>query len=239
VWDEKKRTANYDNLTWVKDQDYLKHIVKMCDLKKGMKVCDVGTGTGVVAEALSHSGAHVDAIDNSKVMLEMAKRNRSADNITYMLEDIQTYGPENTYDRVVARMVFHHVDDDKKAIQNCMKMLKPDGRLIIAEGTPPRGAKHFFTKMMAIKEKRRTYDVDDLVVLMDGFKKVDLDIFVTKDMSIKNWLDNSGLKPHEISEIKRLHIGAPKHVCKAYNMRLKDADIIMDWEITVISGVKA
>ena len=238
MWDENQRTKGYDNLAWVKEEDYMKHIIRMCDLKKGMKVCDVGTGTGIVAEYLSKSGAHVDAIDNSRVMLEMAKKNRSAQNITYMLEDIQNYSPANLYDRVVARMVFHHVDDDKKAIANCMNMLKPGGKMILCEGTPPRGAKRFFTNMMAIKEKRRTYDVDDLVVIMEGFSKVDIDIFVKKDMSINNWLDNSGLLPKDVSEIKKLHIGAPKHVCKAYNMRLKDADILMDWEITVISGVK-
>ena len=44
------RSANYDKLYWVNNQDYLDAIIKVGELKKNNIVLDVGTGTGIVSQ---------------------------------------------------------------------------------------------------------------------------------------------------------------------------------------------
>ena len=44
------RSANYDKLYWVTNQDYLDAIIKAGELKKNNIVLDVGTWTGAVPQ---------------------------------------------------------------------------------------------------------------------------------------------------------------------------------------------
>ena len=64
------RSENYDRLYWVKNQDFMKAIIKAGELKKNNIVLDVGTGTGTVAQEVKKYVDHVVAIDISHSMLK-------------------------------------------------------------------------------------------------------------------------------------------------------------------------
>jgi len=57
-------------------------------------------------------------------------------------------------------------------------------------------------------------------------------------MSINNWLENSGLPFRNIDIIKKMHYDCDNLVKRAYNMKFKNNDILMEWKFSVVAGIK-
>lgn len=242
IW--KVRSKVYDQLDWTRRQEYMSAILTACDLKSDSRCCDIGTGTGVVAYALSNYCDLIDAIDNSFDMLKIAREKHDKSGISYHHADAENmvgmgFVP-NMFDVIVARMVFHHIKHPVKAMEECKMVLKPGGKLVISEGVPPVGAKHFHTQFLTKKEDRNIFSVDDLISLFEhaGFKDIDFKIHKMKDVSIKNWLENSGLPKEKQDELYKMRLDSPKYAQKAENMRIHDGDILTDWFFAIVSGVK-
>ncbi len=235
-----ERAKDYDNLKWVWNYEYLDKLIKVCDVKKSHTVIDMGTGTGAVASCIAPYSKEVVAVDSSEEMLKEAREHFATIdpvNITYKQHDI-TDDLGVVADCIVARMVLHHIMDNTWAVIDLWKQeLKPGGKLVIAEGVPHEGIEDFFTKVFEKKEKRKVFLPGELVAFLDDMKDITLDIIPQPDMSLNNWLNNSGVEGDK-EEIFAMHVDAPAYVKKAYNMRFKDGDIIMDWRTAIVSGVK-
>lgn len=241
TWDGKLRAPNYDKLEWTDREKYLSLLIKSCNLKSKYHVCDVGTGTGKVAEELAKYCFKVTGIDTSGEMLDIARKKRNKSNISYENIDAEKISyPDNSFDAVVSRMAFHHIDNQNKAIKECVRILKPGKNFVISEGVPPPGARHFYTEMFKLKEKRRTYTIDDLVELLQygGLIGIEIKIHKIPRVSISNWLANSGLPKKICDKIYNMHLDCEDFIKKTYNMEIVSGDIIMDWTSAIISGVK-
>ncbi len=241
TWDGKLRAPNYDKLEWTDREKYMSLLIKACNLKSGYHVCDVGTGTGKVAEELAKYCNRVTGIDTSNEMLEIAQKKRNKSNISYENINAEKISfKDDFFDSVVSRMAFHHIDNDNIAIKECMRVLKPGKKFVISEGVPPPGARHFYTEMFKLKEKRRTYTIDDLVELLQygGLIGIEIKIHKIPGVSISNWLINSGLSKEISEKIYNMHLDCDDYVKKAYNMEIVSGDILMDWTTAIISGVK-
>ncbi len=241
TWDGKLRAPNYDKLEWTDREKYMGLLLKVCNLKSNYHVCDVGTGTGKVAEELAKYCAKVTGLDSSDEMLEIAQKKRNKSNIFYENINAENISfQDDCFDAVVSRMAFHHIDDHEAAIKECIRVLKPGKKFVISEGVPPPGARHFYTKMFKLKEKRRTYTIDDLVELLEHGGLIDIEIRIHKisSVSISNWLGNSGLSKETCDKIYNMHLDCEDYVKKAYNMEIVSGDILMDWTTAIISGVK-
>ena len=216
-------------------------LISACNLKSNFHVCDIGTGTGKVAEELAKYCTKVTGIDSSNEMLEIAKTKRNKANIFYdfMNAENMTY-EDNTFDAVVSRMAFHHIDNQDTAMRECVRILKPGRRFVISEGVPPPGARHFYTEMFKLKEERWTYAIDDLVELLEhgGLNNLEITIHKISNVGISNWLGNSGLPKETCDKIYNVHLDCEEYIKKAYNMKVIDGDIIMDWRTAIVSGVK-
>ena len=145
-----------------------------------------------------------------------------------------------TFDLVTARMCFHHIVHQDKAIKECVRVLKPSGKFVISEGIPPPGARKFYTEMFKLKEKRRTYTIDDLVELLEngGLKNITVEIHKMPTASLNNWLANSGKDKITCKKIYDVHVDCEEYVKKTYNMKMLDGDLFMDWLIAIVSGEK-
>ena len=235
------RAPKYDNLEWTNRDEYMETFLKMCDLKSSFDTCDVGTGTGIIAHALAHYCKKVKAIDLSESMLNIAESKRRLKNIYYEIMNAEKIQYDsNTFDCVTARMCFHHITHQNNALQECVRILKPGGKFIISEGIPPPGTRKFYTDMFKLKEKRRTYTIDDLVELLEyaGLQNVVIQVHKMPSVSINNWLENSGKDKNTCKRIYDKHLDCEEYIKKAYNMKILNGDIFMDWLIAIVSGIK-
>ncbi len=235
------RAKNYDKLEWANRDKYMETFLRICDLKSNFYACDVGTGTGIIAHALSQYCKRVEAIDMSEAMLQIARTKRQKNNISYRLMNAENMEFESElFDCVTARMCFHHITHQDKTMRDCVRILKPGGKFVISEGIPPQGAREFYTEMFKLKENRRTYTVDDLVELLrqGGLREIMIEVHKMPSVSINNWLSNSGLDETTCKKIYDMHVDCEEYVKRAYNMRMLDGEIFMDWLIAIVSGVK-
>jgi SAM-dependent methyltransferase len=235
------RAASYDRLFWTKDASYIDEIVRMGGLRHGHTVLDVGTGTGAVAREIRKYVSHVVAVDISDSMLSHGDWT----GISAIKWDIgNSFFARGVFDRVFARMVFHHILDNlDRAVLRCFDVLKDGGRIVVAEGIPPSGSEvvvHWFTEMFRHKEERRTFTVDALrrCLVRNGFSNVRARIHTMRHFSVRNWLENSGLERKKQDTILALHLNAPAEVQKAYRMQFVDGDCLLQTKNAIVVGTK-
>jgi len=237
----KIRSANYDKLFWVNDLSYIDIITKLAMLKKDDIVLDVGCGTGVVTNIVKPLVKHVVGIDISDAMLEKGKWN----GISIVKWDIsEVLFATNIFDKILARMVFHHIRDNlDNVLSNCYNLLKNEGLIVIAEGVPPTDDDeivNWYTEMFKFKEERRTFRSNEIAQYLkkNGFLDIKQLVYVMKKFSVKNWLKNSGISKGNQNKIMEMHLKAPQEVKDAYDMRIVKDDCLIRTKNIVIVGKK-
>lgn len=233
-----RRARTYDNLDWPSSQQYLAAMVGACGPAK--RALDVGCGTGKVARAVAQRALEVVGIDTSAAMLARAQ---VPDNVQLVQADVRNlqHWPDGDFDCITARMVFHHVLTGlPAAIRECWRVLRPGGRLVVAEGVPPHPAmRDWFAAMMAHKERRHTFLEGDLAqMLLARFDQVHLLRLVLPDMSLRNWLENGGVPAGKRRAIWEAHAGLDAAGRRYYNLREVEGDMLMDWAVCIAVGVK-
>ncbi len=118
-----------------------KGFIQKSGIKPGMKVLDIGCGTGIMscwlAEQVGSTGKVV-AIDNNIHTLMAAKvraTDKKLDNLQFHLlsaYDISTL--KEHFDLVYCRFVLHHLNKPTSVIQQIYEILKPGGIYIAEEG---------------------------------------------------------------------------------------------------------
>jgi ubiquinone/menaquinone biosynthesis C-methylase UbiE len=201
---------------------------------------DVGTGTGIVLHAIAPLVNEIIGLDISQAMLE---HSNWQDNKYFVRRDIRdAFFNESIFDRVVARMVFHHIiTGTQDAANECYRILKPGGKFILSEGIPPcLEVKQEYIEIFKLKEERLTFMTEDLVNLLQnaGFKNIQVSTFVMSRMSVNNWLEKSGLPAKTQDKIFEMHICAPDYFKKAYNMKIIRGDCLIDIKYVILVGEK-
>ncbi|MFH1770965.1 MAG: class I SAM-dependent methyltransferase [archaeon] len=236
----KIRAEKYDELTWVKDDDYIQAFIRSTDFNKKDIVLDVGTGTGVIAHAVAPLVDEIIGLDISQDMLD---HSNWEGNKYFVRRDIRipTFA-DNVFDKVTARMVFHHIlEDTQKAMDECYRVLKKGGKMILSEGTPPSPeVRDDYAKIFELKEDRLTFLEEDLVSLMknSGFKNIKVITHVMSNFSVKNWLEKSGLPKKNQDKIFEMHVTGSDIFKKAYNMKIINGDCLIDVKNLIIVGEK-
>lgn len=235
------RSADYDKLFWVKDKSYIDAIIEVSKLSKDQLLLDVGTGTGVVANAVKDYVHHVVAVDTSDSMLGKGKWC----DVSVLKWDIgDKLFASGLFDRVFARMVFHHIFDGlDRAIIRCFDLLKPGGMIVVAEGVPPSEDSRvvkWYTDMFRLKEKRRTFSQGDIRRHLErnGFRDIVVTPYIMNRFNINNWLMNSGLLPEIQKEIYDVHVNAPENIKEAYNMRIEGDECFIRTTNIIMTGLK-
>ncbi len=101
-------------------------------------VGDLGAGTGAVSAALAPFVTRVIAVDNSTAMLQAAKRRLQAfDNVDLRRGDLENLPIETaTLDAATLMLVLPHLPQPERALHEAARVLKPAGRLVIADLLP-------------------------------------------------------------------------------------------------------
>jgi ubiquinone/menaquinone biosynthesis C-methylase UbiE len=236
------RAKKYNQLNWVKSNVLMEELINFCNFNKSNKVLDAGCGTGVVSKEIINLVSTVYAVDKSEDMLCQMKDHTC---LVKMCKDIETeIIAEKFFDKIIARMVFHHINNLPQTFSNCYEMLKPKGWLIVQEGgVIPSGEKEVFewySKMIALKENRHNFTLEELkeYFFSNKFKNITTKIVIDRNFSINNWLQNSGQDKKILKKIYDLHYNAPERVKKYYNMKIKGKEIIINSKVLIIKGQK-
>ena len=102
-------------------------------LEPGMRVLELGCGTGYFTRELARLGADVIAVDVSPELLEIAKANCSMPNVRYEIQDASALSYSSAvFDSVVGSSVLHHLEI-KEALQEIYRVLKAGGAIYFTE----------------------------------------------------------------------------------------------------------
>ena len=115
-------------------------------VRAGMRVLEIGCGTGALAVQMAGQGAHVTAIDTAPRMLAEAARKVAAahleDRVALKYMDATLIGdrfPAASFDLIVSTLVFSELTPDERrfVLAACRRLLAPGGRLLIADEVVP------------------------------------------------------------------------------------------------------
>jgi SAM-dependent methyltransferase len=102
-------------------------------LGAGMRVLELGCGTGYFTRELARSGADIVAIDVSPELLEIARANCSGRNVRYEIQNASALSyPDAVFDSVVGSSVLHHLEIEE-ALREIHRVLKVGGTIYFTE----------------------------------------------------------------------------------------------------------
>ncbi|WP_308015401.1 methyltransferase domain-containing protein [Pseudonocardia sp. ICBG1293] len=102
----------------------------------GLRLLDVGCGTGVSTEALltSVGGAEVVAVDASAEMLAVARRKNWSPRVTFVhsrLETLAEAGVEGPFDGILASFLVSNLPDAEHGLRRLLSLLEPGAPLAV------------------------------------------------------------------------------------------------------------
>jgi ubiquinone/menaquinone biosynthesis C-methylase UbiE len=110
------------------------------------RVIDIGAGTGLLGIALAAHVGEVVLAEPSTGMLEVATEKLSAGgpaNVrTVQLDLMADQPPGDPFDVVVSLLVLHHLEDTTAALAAIHRLLRPGGRLALADLDTEDGTFH-------------------------------------------------------------------------------------------------
>lgn len=106
-------------------------------LKEGMRVLDVGCGTGAISKgiaALVGPSGHVVGIDHTEAFISSGRETyKHVSNLELHHADLFTFEPEEKFDLIVSARVLQWLSNPKVALQKLKSLLKPGGQLSILD----------------------------------------------------------------------------------------------------------
>jgi demethylmenaquinone methyltransferase/2-methoxy-6-polyprenyl-1,4-benzoquinol methylase len=118
------------------------------NVRPGSCVLEIGCGTGSMAILAARAGARVQGFDVSPGMLEVAREKVTAEGLDERIElfEMGISGmdglPGERFDLVMSTLVFSELSPDEQAyaLAHAHRLLRPGGRLALADEVRPRRA---------------------------------------------------------------------------------------------------
>lgn len=123
--------------------DYIQNTL---NLNKELKAMEFGCGTGILSFNLKNKFNHIDLVDTSKGMLEVALgtiKNDNIKNISIKNINLSNEEVDKKYDVIYSSMALHHVDDVEGMLNKFYNILENDGQIAIAELNEDNGDFHW------------------------------------------------------------------------------------------------
>lgn len=119
----------FDALAAEIPEEYLDLLVRALGLSPGGTLLELGCGTGGLARRFASRGVHVDAIDQSRAMIERA-RERSDPAVRLFNESVSSFHfEESRYHAIVSFEAFHLFPDRSDLVRRLAHAARAKGRL--------------------------------------------------------------------------------------------------------------
>ncbi|MCR8642024.1 methyltransferase domain-containing protein [Paenibacillus sp. N1-5-1-14] len=133
--EEIERLRVQATMSWHKELRTL----KWYGLQDGMRILEVGSGPGYITEQLLNSlpESHITSLEIDPTLQNQAKRllkDIPSERIKFVESSVYHTGlPDHSFDFVVARLIFLHLNNPLEAALELYRVLKPGGRLAIID----------------------------------------------------------------------------------------------------------
>jgi ubiquinone/menaquinone biosynthesis C-methylase UbiE len=111
----------------------------LAGVKPFHRVLDIACGPGFVALEFARRVREVVGVDLTSEMLKQARalaRREGFNNVTFRRADVNHLPfSDATFDLVVTRASFHHFPEPERVLKEMVRVLKPDGRILISDNT--------------------------------------------------------------------------------------------------------
>ncbi len=103
---------------------------------RGLRVLDLGCGTGFLSLELAARGHEVTGMDAAAGMVERARTKASERGFvaTFEVGDAESPHVDGLFDLVVSRHLFWALDDRPAVLERWLQLVRPGGRLAIIDG---------------------------------------------------------------------------------------------------------
>jgi SAM-dependent methyltransferase len=125
------------------DQDFIDDIAASCG--PAGRLLDIGAGTGGPAACLQDRGFDVVCVEPSPEMISEGRRTYPGLNYVRAAgEDVPLR--DATFDAATVLYVLHHVDDPEAVLAQARRLIRPDGRVVVATGDSTCDRQRFFQR---------------------------------------------------------------------------------------------
>ena len=112
-------------------------VVERMGIAPGVRLLDLGAGTGFFASPISTRAGEVVCLDISEKMLSIISeraRSKGAENMTFVKGDIVSLPfSDGSIDHALAAFVYHEVADRPRLVSEVSRVLKPSGRFTVID----------------------------------------------------------------------------------------------------------
>lgn len=121
---EQERLALLNRLTNETFVDFL-------EVGPGMRVLEVGSGLGILAEEVSARGAAVIGLERSAE--QIAAASRSGNTLFVQGDAHNLHFEDSAFDLVYARYLLEHVSDPARVVREMRRVVRPGGRVVACD----------------------------------------------------------------------------------------------------------
>ena len=246
------RQAAHYNAEWnAWTGDSLAWLIEHAHCRPSHKWLDVATGAGFTAVAFAPLVADVTGLDVSAAMLQKAReRAQSAGlaNLVFETGSAESLPfPPDGFDGVVCRLAAHHFLSVPKFAAEAYRVLRPGGRLLVADSSEPDNAPevdawHNLVELLRDGSHVRNYTPAEWrgFVTGAGFVLEDLDqVRESVPITMRAWLEKAGCRGAEAAEVGHLFLEAPAEVVRTFSITpLPDGDMSFQWVRIALSARK-
>jgi len=104
---------------------------------RGLRVVDVGTGSGALLPLLAAAADEVEAVDHSASLLARARRrcrDAGCRNVRFHEADVRELPfDDGTFDAAYSSMVLHHLPRPVDALRELARVVRPGGSVVVVE----------------------------------------------------------------------------------------------------------
>lgn len=129
-------------MTVGQDRRWRRIVVRMADLPPGGALLDVGTGTGDIALEALHQrpDARAVGVDFTRAMLHIGQARANGSQVGWVEGDALALPfSDGAFDAAASGYLIRNVADVPGAFREQMRVVRPGGRVVCLDTTPPRG----------------------------------------------------------------------------------------------------